>query len=296
LDEPLSDGSLIPTYLLSRFVRKHVTVALGGDGGDELFAGYPMYYAHKVAGYYSAIPSFVRNGLIEPVVNALPVSTKNMSFDYKAKRFVAATKFDAVTRHHSWFGSFSIDKHQSLLLPDVLNNSEDDIYKGAKELLALSDAKTEIERMQFLDVNFYMAEDILTKVDRAAMAVSLETRAPFLDPRVAQFAASVPLEYKLKGSKGKYILKQAVKDLIPAEIINRPKKGFGIPIADWLKGRLNPLLHDMLAPERLRSQGLFNSEYVQTLIKEHETGTASHHKELWTLLVFQLWIENFLYQ
>src|SRR6476620_7900062 len=100
LDEPLSDGSLIPTYLLSRFVRKHVTVALGGDGGDELFAGYPMYYAHKVAGYYGAIPSFIRNGLIEPVVNALPVSTKNMSFDYKAKRFVAATKFDAVTRHH----------------------------------------------------------------------------------------------------------------------------------------------------------------------------------------------------
>jgi asparagine synthase (glutamine-hydrolysing) len=296
LDEPLSDGSLIPTYLLSRFVRKHVTVALGGDGGDELFAGYPMYYAHKVAGYYSAIPSFVRNGLIEPVVNALPVSTKNMSFDYKAKRFVAATKFDAVTRHHSWFGSFSIDKHQSLLLPDVLNSSEDDIYKGARELLALTDAKTEIEQMQFLDINFYMAEDILTKVDRAAMAVSLETRAPFLDPRVAQFAASIPLEYKLKGSKGKYILKEAVKDLIPSEIINRPKKGFGIPIADWLKGRLNPLLHDMLAPERLRSQGLFNSEYVQTLIKEHETGTASHHKELWTLLVFQLWIENFLYQ
>jgi asparagine synthase (glutamine-hydrolysing) len=141
-----------------------------------------------------------------------------------------------------------------------------------------------------------MAEDILTKVDRAAMAVSLETRAPFLDPRVARFAASIPLQYKLKGSKGKYILKEAVKDLIPSEIINRPKKGFGIPIADWLKGRLNPLLHDMLAPERLRSQGLFNSEYVQTLIKEHETGTASHHKELWTLLVFQLWIENFLYQ
>ncbi len=294
LDEPLSDGSLIPTYLLSRFVRQHVTVALGGDGGDELFAGYPMYYAHKAAGYYAAIPSFIRNGLIEPVVNALPVSTKNMSFDYKAKRFVAATKFDAVTRHHSWFGSFSIDQHERLLTPDVLNNSGGDIYKGAREMLPLSDATTEIERMQFLDINFYLAEDILTKVDRAAMAVSLETRAPFLDPRVARFAASVPLEYKLKGSKGKFILKEAVKDLIPAEIINRPKKGFGIPVAEWLKGRLNPLLHDMLAPERLKSQGLFNADYVQTLIKEHETGIASHHKELWTLLVFQLWWENFL--
>lgn len=294
LDEPLSDGSLIPTYLLARFVRKHVTVALGGDGGDELFAGYPMYYAHKVAGYYSAIPEFIRNGLIEPVVNALPVSTKNMSFDYKAKRFVAASKFDAIARHHSWFGSFSLDKHQSLLTPDVLNNSNGDIYKGARELLALSDASTEIERMQFLDINFYLAEDILTKVDRAAMAVSLETRAPFLDPRVAQFAASIPLEYKLRGSNGKYILKEAVKDILPASIINRPKKGFGIPIAEWLKGRLNPLLHDMLAPERLKSQGLFDPVYVQKIIREHETGTASHHKELWTLLVFQLWFDNYL--
>jgi asparagine synthase (glutamine-hydrolysing) len=148
--------------------------------------------------------------------------------------------------------------------------------------------------MQFLDINFYMAEDILTKVDRAAMAVSLETRAPFLDPRVAEFAASVPLEYKLKGNKGKYILKEAVKDMIPAAIINRPKKGFGIPIAEWLKGRLNPLLHEMLSPMRLRDQGLFNSTYVETLISEHENGRASRHKELWTLLVFQLWFDNFL--
>jgi asparagine synthase (glutamine-hydrolysing) len=294
LDEPLSDGSLIPTYLLARFVRKNVTVALGGDGGDELFAGYPMYYAHKVAAYYKAIPKFVRAGVIEPVVNALPVSTKNMSFDYKAKRFVRASKFDSVIRHHSWFGSFAIDQHEKLLTPDVLNATNGDIYRGARELLNHTDAKNEIEQMQYLDINFYMAEDILTKVDRAAMAVSLETRAPFLDPRIGQFAASIPVEYKLKGSKGKYILKEAVKDLIPQTILNRPKKGFGIPIAEWLKGRLNPLLHDMLAPARLKEQNLFDSDYVQQLIKEHETGAASHHKELWTLLVFQLWWENFL--
>ena len=151
------------------------------------------------------------------------------------------------------------------------------------------DSRNEIERMQYLDINFYMAEDILTKVDRAAMAVSLETRAPFLDPRVGQFAASIPAEYKLRGRKGKYILKQAVKDLLPREILSRPKKGFGIPIAEWLKGRLNPLLHDMLSPTRLKDQGSLNSEYVQRLIREHETDAASHHKELWTLLVFQLW-------
>ena len=147
--------------------------------------------------------------------------------------------------------------------------------------------------MQFLDMNFYMAEDILTKVDRASMAVSLEVRAPFLDPRIAEFAAGLPPEYKLKGNKGKYILKKAVEPLLPKNILHRPKKGFGIPIAQWLKGRLNPLMHDLLAPQRLKNQGLFDEKFVQKLIKEHETGAASHHKQLWTLLVFQLWFDNF---
>ncbi len=294
LDEPMSDGSLIPTFLLSKFVRKHVTVALGGDGGDEIFAGYPMYFGHKVANLYGKIPRFFRNRLIEPVVNNLPVSTKNLSFDYKAKRFVAASKYDLVTRHHSFFGSFSIDEQSSLLSKDVLAKTSNDIYKGAKDLLEICDAQDDIEKMQFLDINFYMAEDILTKVDRASMAVSLEVRAPFLDPRVAQFAAALPLEYKLRGSNGKYILKKAVEPLLPKEILQRPKKGFGIPIAEWLKGRLNPLLHDLLAPDRLKNQGLFDAAFVQKLINEHETGAASHHKQLWTLLVFQLWFDNFL--
>jgi asparagine synthase (glutamine-hydrolysing) len=294
LDEPLSDGSLIPTYLLARFVRQHVTVALGGDGGDELFAGYPMYVAHKMAAAYGAIPSFLRSRLIEPVVNALPVSTKNMSFDYKAKRFVRATHLDPVARHHTWFGSFSAEQQNELLQPDILRSSNADIYQSPRELLGLINTNNVIEQMQYLDINFYMAEDILTKVDRAAMAVSLETRAPFLDPRVGQFAASIPADYKLRGRKGKYILKKAVEGLLPSEILSRPKKGFGIPIAEWLKGRLNPLLNDKLAPKRLYDQGIFESEYVQRLIKEHESGKASHHKELWTLLVFQLWWDNFI--
>lgn len=293
LDEPLSDGSLIPTVLLSRFVRKHVTVALGGDGGDELFAGYPMYYGHKVADLYKKVPGFVRAGLIEPAVRALPVSTKNLSFEYRAKRFVRSSNYDTIKRHHSWFGSFTVEEQQKLLTQEVLGQSNDDIYYDARELLKLCDAQSEIEQMQFLDINFYMAEDILTKVDRAAMSVSLETRAPFLDPRVGQFAASLPLSYKLKGSSGKYILKRAMEGLLPADILYRSKKGFGIPIAEWLKGSLNPLMHDLLDSQRLKEQGIFAPSYVEMLISEHEKGIASHHKQLWTLVVFQLWYDNF---
>lgn len=294
LDEPMSDGSLIPTYLLARFVRKHVTVALGGDGGDELFAGYPMYYAHQVMRKYLSIPAFLRGSIIEPVVNRLPVSTKNLSFDYKAKRFVRGANLEPVERHHAWFGSFAAADHDQLLTRDVLDHSNGDIYADARDLLSRVKASDKIEQMQQLDISYYLAEDILTKVDRAAMAVSLETRAPFLDPRIGQFAASIPVDYKLRGGKGKFILKKAVEPLLPAEILNRPKKGFGIPIAKWLKGRLNPLLHDLLDEKRIRDQDLFDAKYVTDLVTEHETGRASHHKQLWTLLVFQLWHDNFL--
>jgi len=217
-----------------------------------------------------------------------------MSFEYKAKRFVRSSRFSTIERHHSWFGSFTMDEQRRLLLPGVQQSALGDIYSSARESLKNCDAADEIEQMQYLDISYYMAEDILTKVDRAAMAVSLETRAPFLDPRVGQFAASLPLDYKLRGSRGKYILKKAVEPLLPVEILRRSKKGFGIPIAEWLKGRLNPLMHDLLSAARLAEQGLFEPTYVERLISEHETGVASHHKQLWTLLIFQLWYDNFL--
>lgn len=295
LDEPMSDGSMIPTFLLSRFVREHVTVALGGDGGDEIFAGYPTYYGHKMARVYDAIPGFVKSGVIKPIVNNLATSTDNLSFDYKAKRFVSSADYDLVKRHHSWFGSFSGDQKEQLLTDNVQYVTKDiDVYQRAKAMLSECDATNRIEQMQFLDMNFYLAEDILTKVDRASMAVSLEVRAPFLDHRVAEFAASLPADYKLKGSSTKYILKKAVADILPADIINRKKKGFGMPVAEWLKGTLNPLMRDMLSPSRIIIQDLFNYDYIQQLMRQHEQGIANHYKQLWTLLVFELWYENFM--
>ena len=294
MDEPISDPSLVPTYLLSRFTRKHVTVALGGDGGDEIFAGYPMYFGHYMARAYLALPGFIRRGLVEPVVNLLPVKTRNLSFDYRARRFIAASRYDEVERHHVLFGSFAPNDQDVLLSEEVKRASDADIYRDARRLFAECDSQNIIERMQSLDTQFYLAEDILTKVDRASMAVSLEVRAPYLDPRVAEFAASLPPSYKLHGYTSKYILKKAAKGLVPPFVWRRGKKGFGVPFAKWLKGELRPLAHDLLSPERLRRTGLFDPNYVARLQDEHERGIANHRKLLWTLLSFELWRESFV--
>lgn len=294
MDEPFSDPSLVPTYLLSRFTRKHVTVALGGDGGDELFAGYPMYRGHRVADLYSRVPGFLRSGLIEPLVHLLPVKTKNLSFDYKATRFITGSKYDRVARHHVWFGSFTPDEQETLLTPEVLRESDGDIYRDARAMWDECDSSDVVERMQSLDTRLYLAEDILTKVDRASMSVSLEVRAPFLDPRVAEFAASLPANYKLRGRKTKYILKRAIEDFLPPFVTRRTKKGFGVPVAQWLKEKLRPLARDLLSPDRVRRAGVFNPDYVTKLQDEHERGVANHRKLLWTLLMFELWHESFI--
>jgi asparagine synthase (glutamine-hydrolysing) len=294
MDEPFSDPSLVPTYLLSRFTRKHVTVALGGDGGDELFAGYPMYRGHRWAENYLKVPSALRSGLLEPLIGLLPVKTKNLSFDYKATRFIAGTKYDRVARHHVWFGSFSPDEQEMLLTPEVLGQTDSDVYREARQKLAECDSADVVEQMQSLDTRLYLAEDILTKVDRASMAVSLEVRAPFLDPRVAEFAASLPPNYKLRGAKTKYILKRAIDGHLPPFVTRRGKKGFGVPVAEWLKGKLKPLARDLLSPERVRRAGVFNADYITKLQVEHERGVANHRKLLWTLLMFELWHESFV--
>jgi asparagine synthase (glutamine-hydrolysing) len=294
MDEPLSDPSLVPTYLLSRFTRKHVTVALGGDGGDELFAGYPMYFGHRLAQTYDKIPRALRRALVEPLIRLLPVRTDNISFDYKARRFIAGADYDQVARHHIWFGSFMPAEHELLLTDQVLRATDGDVYADARRMLEESDAATTLEQMQNLDTRLYLAEDILTKVDRASMAVSLEVRAPFLDPRVAEFAASLPADYKLRGRTTKYILKKAVAPMLPEFVTRRGKKGFGVPVAEWIKGSLRPLVRDMLSPERMRRSGLFNPDYVTRLLDEHERGIANHRKPLWTLLMFELWQESFV--
>jgi asparagine synthase (glutamine-hydrolysing) len=253
-----------------------------------------MYRGHRLAEIYARVPQFLRAGLVEPLVHLLPVKTKNLSFDYKATRFVAGTKYDRVARHHVWFGSFTPEEQEKLLTAEVLRESDSDIYREARRMWEECDSTDIVEQMQSLDTRLYLAEDILTKVDRASMAVSLEVRAPFLDPRVAEFTASLPSDYKLRGGKTKYILKRAIADILPPFVARRGKKGFGVPVAEWLKGKLRPLARDLLSPDRVRKAGVFNPDYVTKLQDEHERGVANHRKLLWTLLMFELWHESFI--
>ncbi|MFN0124922.1 MAG: asparagine synthase (glutamine-hydrolyzing) [Blastocatellia bacterium] len=291
LDEPLGDGSLIPTFLVSRFTRQHVTVALGGDGGDELFAGYPTYVAHRAAKLYGALPRFLRRGLIEPAVARMPVSTNNLSLDFRAKRFVRGAALPPGSRHQSWMGSYDEALQRQLFLPDVIQAWPDE--QVFAEIRAFDNGNghgmTLTEKMMTLDARLYLAECVLFKVDRASMAASLETRAPFLDHTLIEFLAQLPVDLKLRGTTTKYLLKQAMRGKLPAEIIDRPKKGFGMPVARWVKGELRALVRDSLAPGRLQRHGIFNTGWVQQMLDEHELGRADHRKLIWTLLMFEMW-------
>ncbi len=290
LDEPLGDGSLIPTFLLSRFTRQHVTVALGGDGGDELFAGYPTYGAHRMAKLYQMIPRFVRSGLIEPAVARLPVSTENLSLDFKAKRFVRGASHGAGTRHTIWMGSYDAVQQRELLQPEIIAACPDeDVFDEILPYDRLNGHSNLTEQMMALDARLYLAECVLFKVDRASMAASLETRAPFLDHTFIEFVLKLPVEMKLKGLTGKYILKKAMRGRLPDDVIDRPKKGFGMPVAKWVNGELRGLVRDTFSPERLKRRGLFNVDYVQRLLDEHESGLADNRKLIWTLLMFEMW-------
>jgi len=294
LDEPFADASVIPTYLLSRFTRRYVTVALGGDGGDELLAGYDPFEAHKWAGVYERLPALLRRGLIEPLVARLPVSHRNMSFDFKARQFIKGMGYPRALRNQVWLGAFSFEEQKNLLAPEVLQ-AAGEAWSPYGDITKLMDGRKfpdNLAELIYLYSNFYLAEDILAKVDRASMAVSLEVRAPFLDVELAEFINRLPSSYKMHGFKRKHLLKEAMKHRLPKRIMQRSKKGFGIPLAAWLRAELKPMMQEHLNESRLKKDGLFNHQFVQRLIHEHLNGTRDHRKQLWTLLVFQMWRER----
>jgi asparagine synthase (glutamine-hydrolysing) len=295
LDEPMADASIIPTYLLSKFTRQHVKVALGGDGGDELFAGYPTLQAHRLAGYYGRLPPFLRNTVVPALVDRLPVSMDNISFDFKARRFVGSACLPVGERHLRWMGSFTPDETCGLLMPDVAEQLA--APPGAVALtdhLADRELREPLNQVLHLDMKLYLENDILVKLDRASMMASLEARVPVLNVDFVEHVLRLPLSVKLHGWRSKYILKRAMRGVLPDAVLDRPKKGFGIPIAKWFRGPLRELLLDVLAEDRLRQQGYFQPEVVRRLIQDHLAGRRDNRKQLWTLFIFQRWHESYM--
>lgn len=286
LDEPLGDASILPTYELSRLTRRDVTVALGGDGGDELFAGYPTFPAHRVAELYR-VPR-VLNRALSHAADWLPVSNTNFSIDFKVKRFLRGARAPMAVRDQLWLGSFSPDESRRLVRRSGVDPFSELCNSDGRRSLDL------VQRLTAQYLRYYLEGDILVKLDRASMANSLEVRAPFLDHTFVEFVNSMPSSLKLKGLRTKHVLKKALRPYLPPEIIERPKKGFGIPVAEWLNGELKELSDDALSESELRAHGLFEVAEVHRLMRDHRRGRRDNRKQLWTLLMFQLWHRRWL--
>lgn len=293
LDEPLGDASIIPTFLLSRFTSKKVKATLGGDGGDELFAGYPTFQALKLIHYYDIFPKESRN-IIHKIAAKFPVSHKNISFDFKIKQLLRGAGVSPEIMFFLWMGSFNESEKRQLLLSDVRESIKDenpfeDIFNYLKE----SNLHKNLERTLYLSMKLYLQDDILTKVDRTSMANSLEVRAPFLDYKFVEFAAKLPTVYKLNRLTTKYLLKKAFRDILPAKIIKRGKKGFGIPVAKWIHGDMKDIFFEYLNEDRIKKEGIFEYSFIKRLMNEHLSQSKDNRKLLWTLLIFQMWKEKY---
>jgi asparagine synthase (glutamine-hydrolysing) len=293
LDEPLADASIMPTYLLSQFTKSSVKVALGGDGGDELFAGYPTYQAFVLARYYEKLPQAIRS-LAEAVVKRLPVSFGNMSLDFRAKKFIYGIPYPPVERYYIWMGTFPPDEKEALLTPGIKRKLEDlNSFDVLHNYLRGRTFNSELGKLLYLDTKLYLQDGVLVKVDRASMAHGLEVRVPFLDHRFVELVTGLPEGLKLKGFTTKYLWKRVIKDRIPDQIARRGKKGFGIPLGKWFFRELKELMLEMLSEGRLKKQGIFNPLAVQKLVADHLVCRVDNRKKLWNLLIFQLWWDYF---
>ncbi len=296
LDEPFGDFSIFPTYLVSKMAREHVTVALSGDGGDELFAGYDTYIADWVARAYQKLPSALRKQSIPALVKQIPPSPQKKGLANRLKRFVEGTLLPPELMHTRWMIFLQEQEKRQLYKGELLDSFEGgDSHKYIQEYFQRSaNAANPLAQQGYVDIKTYMTDDILVKVDRMSMATSLETRVPFLDHKVMEFAAAIPTHLKLKGLTTKYILKKSVNDLLPEKILLRGKEGFSIPIKNWIMNELRPLLLETLSEERITKRGYFQPAYVKQLVQEHLDGKDNHSHRLWALMMLEIWHQNYI--
>lgn len=296
LDEPFADPSILPTYLLCRFAREHVKVALGGDGGDELLGGYPTFMATRSLRWFRRLPGWGRLALTR-FVDRLPVSHRNMSVDFLLREYLRGAGTEDAVANHIWMGAFTPAEQRDLLHPEVRHQLANfDLSDELLDRYARAIGNGPIGKMLDLYSQTYLQEGVLAKVDRASMAHGLEVRAPFLDPELMGFVGRLPTRHKVRGLETKRVLKRAVLGRLPRWIVRRKKHGFGIPVAAWLNDNLREMVGDLLAPSRLQAQGLFNPAVVGRLVDEHRSRQRNHRKPLWTLLMFQLWYDRFAAQ
>ncbi|MFC1821263.1 asparagine synthase (glutamine-hydrolyzing) [Thermodesulfobacteriota bacterium] len=294
-DEPFADSSAVPTFIVSRETKKHVTVALSGDGGDELFAGYRMYLGEYWSRYYSKVPAWVRNDLIAPLMNALPDARDKPSLEIirRIKKFVRGMDLAFPERFCGWRESFPFSLRQKILKQPQRENLH---LKMAYELFEREKRHFDgdmINLMLFMDVKGLLHGDMLTKVDRMSMANSLEVRVPLLDHTVAEYAFNIHGAMKLRWKEGKHILLETFKDILPPSLYGRPKQGFEMPIGAWLRKELKFLLDEYLSEALIRRQGLFHFEIVADLIDRHLKARQDNSWLLWNLIVFQHWYKRF---
>src|SRR3989440_519698 len=278
---------------LSGGIDSTTIAALAGRGGDELFAGYAPFLAHRPAALFARLPQGV-HGILRGAAERLPSSSRNMSLDFRLKQFLRGASAPPSLRHQAWIGSFLPSELEELLHPDLRQNAAPAV--AYREVLAEAERGRKAgvrqgsvdEALRFY-LGRYLADDILVKADRASMAASLELRAPFLDTHVVEFAARLPWRLKLSLTRTKVLLKRALRGIVPDEILRRPEKGVGIPWAAWIRGPLPSLFEELYSDSELRRAGLFEPRAAQAMLQRHLRGEADLRKPLWTLAMFQLW-------
>jgi asparagine synthase (glutamine-hydrolysing) len=291
LDEPFSDPSVIPTYMVSKLARQHVKVVLSGDGGDELFAGYTRYVTDRNRRGFSLLPRVIREGMLQRLSAKLPHGTLG-------RNYIHNVALDPVHRYLDSVSVFTELNRQLLYTSDFQKQLGTDggVIAEFRSYAAKVNTGEPLDQLLHIDSKTYLPGDILTKVDRMSMAVSLETRVPLLDHKLIEFVMRIPASMKMSGLETKYIFKKAVNDLVPQEILNRSKQGFGMPIQQWINDQLRERIRDTLQGLRARQRDYINPHYLKVLLDEHERGRRDHSYALWNLFMLELWQRTFVDQ
>jgi asparagine synthase (glutamine-hydrolysing) len=295
LDEPIGDVSIFPMFLVSGLARQKVTVALSGDGGDELFGGYDSYIANGLGRVYG---NYVPKSLQKVFANAadqLPPTEHKKGWTNKVKRFLEGIQLPADLEQYRWMTFLHETDRRALYSREFQNALPlENAYARLRQILHAAQCQDSLNRQMYADMKVYLPEDILAKVDQSSMAMSLEARGPFLDYRVVELALSMPGHMKIRGSQRKYILKKAFADLIPEVVLKRKKEGFSIPMKNWLKQELKSVLQELLDEKTLAKLGFFNWSAVNHMVQEHLCGKQNHAHRLWCLMVFVMWHRKYI--